>query len=168
LASAYPDPGALTFNATGPVQDAAGDPAFPLVETTLLPAGGTGSPGSPYVGHANQPTTANVFFDYTPKFDDTVYSIDGRLGTATLPAGTYNIGIACATATGAVDTFWNAQVTVTANSQDAAGEVWQTVPNPQVPESPWSLALPISAAVILGGGGYLVVRRRRRAVPTAA
>jgi hypothetical protein len=62
------------------------------------------------------------------------YSLTGMVGgfqTLTLPAGTYNVGIACVTNTFTTDKFWNVLVTFSANSADPNGESWTvSLPDP--------------------------------------
>jgi hypothetical protein len=110
----YPDPGTLTFDSNGPVASN-GALAYPLVDQF----------GSPYVSAATAPTTAIVI--NIPTFNFNAFSIDGRNGTPTLPAGTYNVGIACAKADNTGDMFWNAKMIFSASGSDAQGEEWSTV-----------------------------------------
>jgi hypothetical protein len=44
-----------------------------------------------------------------------------------LPAGTYNVGIACAHQYGQVVSYWNTQVAIVASSTDPGGFTWQAV-----------------------------------------
>jgi hypothetical protein len=129
LASAYPDPGAVTYN-NGPVQDAAHDPAYPLFYQS-----GTLQYSDQATGSAAANGTAPVV-NIPTTFDYSLFTIDGHGSTGKLPAGTYNVGIACTLPpTGAgqaavVDKFWNTQVIFAASSSDPAGETW-TAPGSQ-------------------------------------
>jgi hypothetical protein len=149
------DPATLSFNSSGPV-DPKGGLAYPLVDNT----------GSPYVAAATAPNTGLV--NQTPTLNYAIFSIDNAHPpgntNAVLPAGTYNIGIACSTnaTTNNGDKFWNAQVTFTASASDPNGETWTVVPGTPVPESSLALALPLSGLAVLGTGAVVVYRRRRR------
>ncbi len=154
-AAANPDPGLLTFNSEGPIGTGT---VFPLFDAT----------GSPYISQATENTTGAI--RNIPGFDLNIFSIDARTtprnpeGTLTLPAGTYNLGIACSKpgpgGISAGDKFWNTKIVVSANGTDVNGETWQTQPFPQVPEIPLSILLPLSAAAVLGTG-VLVSKRKR-------
>jgi hypothetical protein len=111
------DPTTLSFSSTGPV-DPKGGLAFPLVDTT----------GSAYTAQATAPNTGQV--QQPPSFNYAAFTIDGRNGTPSLPAGTYNVGIACSTnaATANLDQLWNVQETLSASSSDPNGETWTVVP----------------------------------------
>ena len=156
--AANPDPGNLTFNSDGPVGSGT---VFPLYDNTQ----------TPYVNIATAINTGQII--NIPTFNLDLFSIDGRGtannpdGTLVLPAGVYDVGVACAHGNGAGDKYWNTKITVSSSGTDVNGESWATVPNPQVPEFPLSVALPLSAAGVLGTG-YLVSRRRRRPTGVAA
>jgi hypothetical protein len=145
------DPSTLSFNSAGPTDPTSNQFDYPLYDTT----------GSAYANANTAPNTGQVV--QIPSFNYAIFSINGSNGNAlTLPAGTYNVGIACATNTGAEDKFWNVQETFTADGTDPNGEVWSVTPTSAVPESPMNIALPVSAAVVLLGGASIVVWRRRR------
>ena len=150
-ASANPNVGALTFDSNGPVGTGT---VYPLYDVG----------GNPFTNKATNTGDARVIG--IPPFNFSLFSIDGRAtgpnpdGTLALPAATYNIGIACAKADGTGDKYWNTQLIMSADGTDINGETWATQPNPQVPEFPLSVALPVSAAAVLGAG-FLVARRRR-------
>jgi hypothetical protein len=157
-------PNSINWSSSGPVSGTAGDTrvAFPLVDTTGAPftnqstADASGTIGVP------PDTGTNAGFNLV------IFSIDGRNGTAPVPAGTYNLVVACANVganpSGAnTDVFFAAQVTFSANAGDPNGETWVTVPNPQVPELGLIVGLPLSAAVVIGASVVIVRRRRRHA-----
>lgn len=147
------DPASLTFSPNGGPNQPAGSFAYPLVDTT----------GSPYVAKNTDPNTGQIVDFPSTAFNWSLFSIDGSTGSGVvaLPAGDYNVGIACATQSGAGDKYWNGVVTFTASASDPNGEVWQVPPGNPVPESPMSVLLPTSAAAVIAGGGLLVARRRR-------
>ncbi len=157
-ATAFPDPGIITYNPSGPNQTGTGL-VRPLYTQT----------GQAYANANTAPQSG--FVSNLPTFDFRLFSIDGRdvdgEPSITLPAGTYNIGIACANADNTTDKYWNTQLTFTANANDPNGLVWEVVPAPIVPDSPLSVLLPLSAAA-LGGAAFVVVRRRRSASTLAA
>jgi hypothetical protein len=137
------DPSTLTFSGTGP---SSGE--------ELLTTGGT-----PYGAQSTAITTGAIA--QTPTLNYQFFNVNGAGGDYELTPGTYNLGIACATKTGALDQYWNVQEVFTANGSDPNGETWSVVPATQVPESPLAVALPIGALLILGAG-FVVARRRRR------
>jgi hypothetical protein len=100
----------------------------------------------------------------------------GANPAGTLYQGTWNMGISCTDANSPAnaDNVWNIPVTFTdvpvgtGQGQDPNGFMWQVTPGTSLPETPYAIALPLSA-VALGGGAFLVLRRRRRGTtPTAA
>jgi hypothetical protein len=114
------DAGALTWDANGPVLPAG------------VPAGNDGvnfhytwydTTGSAFVNQATALTTGQVV--QPGQFNWMVYSINGSGGTLVpLPAGTYNVGIACVKPDKTTDKFWNVQETFTASNTDPNGEIW--------------------------------------------
>lgn len=107
------DPATLTFNPnTGPERPA-GSFAYPLVDNT----------GTPYLARNTAVTTGQIIDFPGLDFTFAVFSIDGRTGSAPLPAGTYNLGVACAH-NGAEDRYWNAQLTFAPSTSDPSGETW--------------------------------------------
>jgi hypothetical protein len=145
-----PDPGTLTFSSAGP---SAGNP---LYDTTA----------GPYISANTAPTTGQVIG--LPNFNWALFSPDGVAGIAN-PNGVYNVGIACADATNQGDVFWNVVVTFAASTADPNGQTW-TAANPaaNVPESPLTIALPLSAVVLVGAGAVVVRRRRSQAASSVA
>jgi hypothetical protein len=111
------NPNSLSFTSTGPADPTANALDYPLVDAF----------GSPYIAANTAPQTGQVI--QIPQFNWAGFSIDGRNGKATLPAGAYNVGIACATGGGVEDVFWNVAITFAASSTDPAGETW-TAANP--------------------------------------
>ncbi len=108
------DPATLSFS----VANASGGPSsgYSLWET--LNEG-----QNVYAAIATSITTG--FIPQTPSLDYSLFSVSGTGGTTfALPLGAYNVGIACAQRSGALDQFWNTQVVFTASSSDPAGEVW--------------------------------------------
>jgi hypothetical protein len=153
------DVGALTWDANGPV--------LPNGVPTGTPGGDFytlyGQDGAPFVNQPTAITTGQVV--QPPAFNYLNFSPDGSGGTLIpLPAGTYNVGIACVTPGQVTDKYWNVQETFTASASDSPnGEVWSVVPGNPVPESPLTIALPVTAAALIGVG-VIVSRRRRRNV----
>jgi hypothetical protein len=144
------DPGTLTFNAaSGPSQ------GFPLVDNV----------GSPYIAANTAAQTGQVV--QVPTFNWAAFSIDGRSATQILPAGVYHVGIACADTLGNGDKYWDELQTFTASTTDPAGERWTASPPPAIPESPLTIALPLSAVAIMGGGVVVMRRRHSRGAPVA-
>jgi hypothetical protein len=155
------NPGGLTWDANGPVLPlpAPDNDTHTLYDTT----------GSPYVAVNTAITTGQIPVP-VPDFNWANYSLTGTVNgsqTLTLPAGPYNVGIACVTSTSTTDKFWNARLTFSANSGDRNGESWTVVPVHVPEKSRFPIALPVSAAVVLVlglGGGVVLLRRRRRSV----
>jgi hypothetical protein len=83
--------------------------------------------------------------------------------------GDWNIGIACAgpNGSGAVSTFWLATVTLGAANPVSGDFSWTVDPPQSIPESPWAVALPLSAIAVVGAGLF-ALRRRRRGQSAAA
>jgi hypothetical protein len=127
------DPGSLTFSANGPSQ------GFPLFDTTA----------APYTAKNTAVTTGQVIniptFDYV-QFDSTV-----------LPAGDYNVGIACANSSGQGDKFWNISETFTSSNTDPN---WWTAHPTTVPAGGNGLMVPVGVAGLAAVGLYLQRRRR--------
>jgi hypothetical protein len=145
------NPNTLSFTSTGPTDPTLNPLDYPLVDTF----------GSPYIAANTAPNTGQVI--QIPQFNWAAFSIDARGTTASLPAGTYNVGIACATGAGVEDVFWNVQKTFTAAASDPAGETWTAAnPTTSVPETPTAILLPLSFIAIIGVGGGMIVLRRRR------
>jgi hypothetical protein len=166
--------------------DSTGNPAYQVgsyevpisVDPTTVnygsgsPSVGAGLFSSTQVAFQQQPTgvstgTVPALPTFSWKFFTPAGNSGGDYGAGQdLGPGQYNIGIACFnTTTGAVDgnNFWNEVVTFTTSSSDAGGFTWTTVTNnPQTPETPFAVLLPLSALALLGGGAF-VLRRRRRA-----
>ncbi|MBA2608266.1 MAG: hypothetical protein H0U92_04980 [Actinobacteria bacterium] len=100
------DPASLTYDATGPIPNGVGA-SFrqPLYQTNSSPyVDAQTAPASPAPGPG--PVVNIPAFDYS-QYDAT-----------TLPAGTYNIGIACtkgAASATQLDKYWNAPVTIAAD-----------------------------------------------------
>ncbi len=110
------DPGALDYSSApgGPLPAGTGD-AFR--QPLRLPGGGaysnitTGIASTPG-GGGPVPTSAAVSFSYL-----------GAGGAALLPAGTYNVGLAC-TLLSVGEKYWNVQLTIVADAADPAGIRW--------------------------------------------
>jgi hypothetical protein len=144
------DPGTLTFDpSNGPSQ------GFPLVDTS----------GSPYMAKNTAVTTGQIIDFPALSFNYNIFSANGAPGTAALPPGNYNVGIACATTLGQGDRYWNVVKTFTASATDPNGETW-ALPTATTPQGGNGLVLPLGAAALLGVG--LVVQRRRHVRTVAA
>jgi hypothetical protein len=126
----------LTFDFNGPHSGSPTDPTYPLVSTV----------GSPWIGYNTAPDGSVVISDPLnfAAFDST-----------TLPAGDYNIGMACASNAG-TDRVWVGAIHINADLS------WTVLPDPVIPEFPFAVALPVTAGAILLAGGLFEVRRRRR------
>lgn len=148
------DPGTLTYSGLGPSNNSQ---AFPLVDDGGSPfiAGNTG------VGTGQVlpvPFTTLQWGNPPTPYDSSI-----------IPPGTYNIGIACADATGATDKYWNVQETFTGDPTAFTGPnafAWTVVPAADLPESPVAVLLPLSVVGLLGVGVFM--RRRRRSQAVAA
>jgi hypothetical protein len=143
------DPSTLFFNSTGPHTVPSGGLAFPLVTTV----------GQAYSNANTDIGTGGI--SNIPSFDWVKFT------TTRLPPGSYNIGVACATpATDPTvsneDVFFNAVITMDGSLN------WTVQPGTQVPESPFTVALPLSAVAVLALGGVVVFRRRRRSEESSA
>jgi len=148
------DPAGLHFGSNGPDNN---PNSYPLVDDG----------GSPIIAINTAPTTGQVLPVpyFTLQWGNPPTPFDATL----IPPGTYNIGIACATAQGAVDKFWNVQEVFTGDPTVFSGAnafAWTVVPASDVPEVPVALLLPLSA-IGLFGAGFVVRRRRRSRVPVA-
>lgn len=148
--STVPDPGTLTFSSAGP---SAGNP---LYDTT----------SSPYISANTAPTTGQVI--QIPSFNWALFSPSGAAGFVNAN-GTYNVGIECANATNQADVYWNVVVTFIASTSDPNQQTWTAAnPAPSVPESPLTIALPLSAVVLIGAGAVVVRRRRSQGASSVA
>jgi hypothetical protein len=100
-----------------------------------------------------------------PQFSWIPYLNDFGTGFDLFP-GTWNVGIACSTPTGAVDgnNFWNYQLNFSA-AATAGDFTWATVPTSALPEAPLAIGLPLSAVALGGAAAYVLRRRRRSASP---
>lgn len=113
------DPSSLTFDSQGPTPNGTGAALrLPLYDTQ----------GSGYIDQLTDITTG--FISGLPKF---WFGIFGADGPTVVPAGTYNVGIACtkglASAT-QLDKYWNAQFTIAHSASDEpAGLTWTVVNN---------------------------------------
>jgi hypothetical protein len=119
--------------------------------------------GTPYDSEATGVASGAV--QTLPQFSWSPYVGDFGTGFDLFP-GTWNVGIACSTPTGAVDgnNFWNYQVTFSASG--SSGDFsWQVVSSPVLPEAPLAIGLPLSALALAGAAAYVLRRRRRSASP---
>jgi hypothetical protein len=84
-----------------------------------------------------------------------------------VPAGSYNIGVACTDNARNVTDYWQWPITITAGGTGASGfqyAVSNTTAN--TPEVPLPVALPLAGIAVIGGG--TMVRRRRKSRFTVA
>ena len=112
------DPGTLTFDSDGPLPSGTGA-SFrqPLFTTTSSPAvsmltGVATNPGDP--GPVNNIPALNF----------------AALGPGDLPAGTYNLGVACTLGPASaeqLDKFWNVRMTIVEDANDAPARIAWTV-----------------------------------------
>jgi hypothetical protein len=106
------DPSTLTFDANGPHPQATGaNFRQPLFKTDT----------TPYVNDA--PNTGDAAIINIPNLTHSVWTINE------LPAGTYNLGIACTQPTpnqSQIDKFWVGTVTIVASGTDPNGFTWTT------------------------------------------
>jgi hypothetical protein len=99
-----------------------------------------------------------------PWFMASVYSIDGRSGTAPLRAGTYVVGLACSSPTSQTDVFFSTRLTVVTSTTDANGETWRVVATSSTTTSNSSASLVtglLAVSVAVVGGVVILVRRRQ-------
>jgi hypothetical protein len=155
------DPATFTYGAGGPLN------------------GGFGLSNTVGTAYQNVSTNTDATVNPGPTFSlrklFTLYVQGGQPangGAGQLYSGTWNMGISCTDANSPAnaDNVWNIPVTFTdvSTSVDPNGFQWQVTPGTSLPETPYAIALPLSA-VALGGGAFLVLRRRRRGTtPTAA
>ncbi len=120
------DPDTLTFGNQGPTPVGTGSsfrqPLFTTgttryvnITTGIAPTPGGGGP---------IPSTPGFSFAYL-----------GAAGATSLPAGAYNVGLACTTASapgGNLDNYWNVQMTFAADPADTPAGVTWTVEDPAV------------------------------------
>jgi hypothetical protein len=109
------NPSTLTFDSQGPVNAGGTFPA------PLYLAGS----GSPWVSN-NTAVNTGILPAPSGSFDFSVYS------PGQIPAGTYNIGFACSK-NGALDKYWNVQLTFTTDVADVPAQVTWTVGSPTPP-----------------------------------
>lgn len=127
------------------------------------------APGRP--GSVIQPLPAFSFFGYNDLPSSDVESFP-------LPAGTYNLGIACvlgaATSATQLDRYWNAVMTLTADPEDRPARVTWEVTTPAGGQSAQSSGSTVgrtagvAGAALVAGGAVLVFRRRRGHVTTSS
>lgn len=108
------DPGTLTFDPNGPSPQGVGaDFRQPLFDTA----------GNPFVNKLTDITTGAI--SGIPAFDFAVFGADGP---EVVPAGTYNIGIAC-TLDLVLERYWNVQFVFAVDPTDEpSGITWTVVP----------------------------------------
>jgi hypothetical protein len=79
---------------------------------------------------------------------------------------TWETGIACADATGAVQRYWNAEVTFTADAKDPGGYEWQIVGQSDASKGSTGVSLVAALVVVIAGGAaFVIIRSRRRRKP---
>lgn len=150
LVPAADDPAGLTFRNNGPV----GANQHPLYDNFT----------SSYVNAQtadSTPDDAPGLIVNVPLFSYGVYS------PGDLPAGSYNVGIAC-TLGGKVDRYWSAVTKVVADTNDKpAGFIW-TVPDASrrgSTSSGWFVGLAIVVLVVAGAAYWLYQDRSRSFAP---
>jgi hypothetical protein len=140
------DPATLSFTASGGATDPSHNSLdYPLFDINGVPFG----PANTALG------TGQVVG--IPIFNWALFSIDGRANTAVLPAGTYNIGIACADAAGVADVFWNVRETFSVSTTDPNGEVWQAANAPACPNWSFDPCDAVNPAINLHDGQSVTV-----------
>lgn len=109
------DPSTMTFNSSGPVPNGVG---ANLRQPMYSTAGGS--------AWTNKTPSAEaaLIVDLVP-FSFAVYAEAG--GATAVPEGTYNVGIACTSNSGATfDRYWNVQIDITHDAADTpAGFTWE-------------------------------------------
>jgi hypothetical protein len=111
--------------------------------------------GTAFVAQNTAVTTGQIPTPVT-NFNWADYAIAGNGGLLlTLPAGTYNVGIACVTNTATTDRFWNTQLTFVANAGDPNGETWTVAPATANTTSTWNTRAPNNG--LFGGPGGRVL-----------
>jgi hypothetical protein len=112
--------------------------------------------GVPYDQIATLPQSGQISapagFSWEPYVNLQDFGANAASGDDLYP-GTFNIGIACVTHTGAIDSneFWNIQITFTASSSDTGGFTWALAPFATVT----SLTSSPSGSVASGGTATL-------------
>lgn len=143
--------------------------------STGVPSTGLGyfDTGGNYQGPINTSTTGQVLVPsagltwVSPALGATgSYTVTDLTGGSTK---TWDSGWACADTTGAVQKYWDQQITFTTSTTDAKGFTWTPVANvgANAPEVPLTIALPLGGAAVLGTGAFVNRRRSSRASATA-
>jgi hypothetical protein len=128
---------------------------------------GTGADGG---NHNVAPSTGQVP-QVLYSFSKTAIHVTGGIIPAGQSSAVYEVGILCwNSSTAAVTDWWNAECTFTGTS---ASYTFSCVPgppstNPNLPEAPLAIALPIGGAAAIGAGVFFTVRRRRKTPIVAA
>ena len=146
------------YNSQGVLDDTGGNPFIGVA--TQNPTAGQTSGGWGAVANGPFVYTNNAAVDYEPTQSQAQTAGDD------LYPGTFNIGIACVTPTGAIDgTFAYVQQTFTDTSTSPSNLSfnWSDAAASQTPEVPFAIALPIIGVGVLGGGAFMMRRRRAAA-----
>ena len=102
------------------------------------------------------------------QFSRTSANMPGGIIPSGSSSAVYEVGTFCwNTNTNAVTDWWNAECTFNGSS---ASFTWSCVPgppspNPQAPEVPMAILLPIGGGLVLGGGLFFRNRRRKGGTP---
>jgi hypothetical protein len=127
--------------------------------------GGFAQQGSPMVDASLTPYLAvNTDIDTgeippPPIFSWTSYAQHGGF-----PMGTYNVGVACATRSGATARYWNTVFRFTADSADRGGFTWSIIGAPKQTSGGSTAGTVVGvviAVIVIGGIATLLLVRRR-------
>jgi hypothetical protein len=143
------DPGTLTFDTRGPSPQGVGtDFRQPLFDSS----------GNPFVNELTDVATdgGGGTISGLPTFAFAVYGQDGADGAELVPAGTYNIGIAC-TLDLVLERYWNVRLVFAADPTDEpAGITWTVAAEqlgPTTPSSSTTTNASTTTTAPSGGGG---------------
>jgi len=118
------DPATLTFDNSGPIPNATGNPTPSAFRQPMY------SNGTPFVNKntAIDNGAGGVLVNLP------LFSFAGvGFASGDIPAGSYNIGYACVKGTASstqLDKYWNAQITVAVNAQDPISVAWTSNATP--------------------------------------
>jgi hypothetical protein len=136
------DPSTLTYDATGPVP---GDFGANLRQPLYKPD------GSGYVAQLTGPASTAGGPGDIPTLPGFTFSVFAPDALTYIPAGRYNVGIACSL-TGATAKFWTAQLDVVADPDDPTGLAWEPVGASQATTTTTSTTTTTTTTTIATGG----------------
>jgi len=151
------DPATVLYDGLGPKPAAYGDYATfrePLFDLE------TNSYVSIQTADAEEPGQPGTIVNI-PDFNYAVYE------PGDVPAGRYNVGIAC-TLLNEIHTIWNTEIVVTEASDDKPAQIhWRVAEGGGSGDGSSASAVPIAAAAVAIAAGVVLLRRRRQSRPIA-